>query len=258
MEKIRRGNDIEVLWAIYAGEGVNESPYNLEGKNLSLYLNGPLGRSEVYNFEVKQHVIRWMFWGKEQRNLGNYSLELVENEGKEGMHTVDECDAFSLVKRSCETGNDSEGRVECIHLQFRSSMTVGFPAIGAQIEVDDTLSLVSENPVQNKVLTLALQEEEQRAKAAESRLERLIDSYDSRLTLAEQSLELAEDSIQSLSLKIDGFEATLEKIQPEIIIQALTKVEENSEAIQILVSDATVEGSVDNKIATAFDWAEIQ
>lgn len=99
------------------------------------------------------------------------------------------------------------------------------------------------------------------------------------LMLTEKSVDILEDSIQSMIIKIDAyderikvversndtillkieeFEATLEKIQPEIIIQALTKVEENSEAIQILVSDATVEGSVDNKIATAFDWAEIQ
>ena len=29
MEKIRKGNDIEVQWAIYAGYGINEAPYDL-------------------------------------------------------------------------------------------------------------------------------------------------------------------------------------------------------------------------------------
>lgn len=36
MEKIRKGNDIEVQWAIYAGYGINEAPYDLTGRNLTL------------------------------------------------------------------------------------------------------------------------------------------------------------------------------------------------------------------------------
>ena len=158
MEKIRKGNDIEIQWAIYAGQGINEAPYDLSGRNLTLYLRNQFGRTEVYDFKTERHILSFFFYGKDQKHTGTYSIELVENEGREGMHTVDECDAFTLVNHSCQTGGESEGRVECIHLQFRSHMSVGFPSSGggSDIVVDNVLSETSENPVQNKVVTSAI------------------------------------------------------------------------------------------------------
>lgn len=250
MEKIRKGNDIEILWAIYSGNGGNVAPYNLEGKNLTLYLKNAFGTKEIYDFTVDRHIIRWVFYGKDQDHLGVYSLVLVENEGKQGMHTVDECGAFSLVKTSCEADNDQEGRVECIHLQLRSSMSVGFPAIGAQMEVDSTLSPVSENPVQNKVITLELQK-------MEDRLVKKIVDNESRLTLVERSLELVEDSVQSLSIKVDAFEDRLKRVEEGGAEVLLVKVEELTTSVDTLMGDAETEGSVDNKIANALDWNEI-
>lgn len=278
MEKIRKGNDIEVQWAIYAGFGINEAPYDLTGRNLTLYIKSQYGKEEMYDFTVEKHVIKFMFWGKDQNKTGVYSFELVENEGREGMHTVDECDAFQLVNHSCETGGDSEGRVECIHLQFRSNMGISVPSIGTEITVDDALSLTSENPVQNKVLTLALNNETLRATTEETRLQRLIENYDSRLTLAESSLEVMDDSIQNLLIKIGNVDDKLSKINSalegvdlEEVSTVLTKVEEmeqeieqinitvneNTEAIEILNADASVEGSVENKISKAAEWAAL-
>jgi archaellum component FlaC len=183
------------------------------------------------------------------------------------MHTVDECDAFQIVSHSCETGGDSEGRVECIHLQFRANMGVSVPVIGAGLEVDSQLSLESENPVQNKVITATLQR-------------------------MEQSLELAEDSVQSLSLKVDGIHNRMNTVEAKTEValikvesfdgrmttienstsNALTKVEEMEtkintleskveemdERIDTLHADASTEGSVDNKIANALGWEEIE
>ena len=172
MEKIRKGNDIEVQWAIYAGYGINEAPYDLTGRNLTLYLRNQFGRQEVYEYTVDKHIIRFMYWGKDQKQTGTYSIELVENEGREGMHTVDECDAFTLVNHSCQTGGDSEGRVECIHLQFRANMGISIPNNGGgetpSIEVDNTLSTTSTNPVQNKVVTKAINELSERIEGLES------------------------------------------------------------------------------------------
>lgn len=158
MERIRKGNDIEIQWAIYAGQGIDETPYDLSGKNLTLYLKNQRENIEIYDFETERHVLSFVFYGKDQFHTGNYSIELVENEGKEGMHTVDQCDAFTLVSHSCETGGESEGRAECIHLQFRTQMTIGSNASsgGYEIVVDDVLSEHSENPVQNKVVTKAI------------------------------------------------------------------------------------------------------
>ena len=173
MKRIRIGNDIEILWAIYVINGTKKSPYDLTGKNLSLYLKGPKGRTEVSGHTSDQNILKWIFFGMEQHHPGTYSLELVVNEGSEGMHTIDRCNAFSLVKSSCDIFHNSGSRIECIRptkhstttcnseieyilLEFSSTMSVGMPTSG--IVVDDTLSLESENPVQNKVVTEAINE----------------------------------------------------------------------------------------------------
>lgn len=280
MEKIRKGNDIEIQWAIYAGKGINEAPYDLTGKNVTLYLKNSFGAQEVYEYTIEKHVIRFTFWGKDQKQTGKYSLMLIENEGRPGMHTVDECDAFNLVNHSCETGGESEGRVECVHLQFRANMGVFMPGAGLQMEVDSSLSLESENPVQNKVITASLQK------------------MGDRLGLVEQSLELAEDSIQSLSLKVDAVDSRMAKVEVsselallkvEAFDARMTKIEASNDTtllkveqfeakvneleervegmeervdevvdkVDTLHADSNTEGSVDNKIATALDWEEI-
>lgn len=271
MERIRKGNDIEIQWAIYAGKGINEAPYDLAGKNVSLYLKNQFGTTEVYEYSVEKHVVSFMFWGKDQKQTGVYSLMLVENEGRRGMHTVDECDAFNLVSHSCDTGGESEGRVECVHLQFRSNMGVFMPALGSQTTVDASLSLESENPVQNKVITLALQQETQRATDAENRLEQLIGDYDSKLEHIEDALEVTDKTVQNLMVKIDNVDDKLERIENAIegvdlnaVATVLTKVEtletdvkELEQRVETLHADANTEGSVDNKIAQALDWENV-
>jgi hypothetical protein len=157
MEKIRKGNDIEIQWEIYVGKGFNEVPYDLTGKNLTLYLKDPFGFIKVEDYSVQGNMISFVFWGKDQKHSGIYSIILVENEGMKGMHTVDECDAFALVNHSCESGGESEGVVRCEHLQFRSNMGLFAPSTGANISVDSFLSETSINPVQNRVITGALE-----------------------------------------------------------------------------------------------------
>lgn len=269
MEYIRRGNDIEIKWAIYAGSGINEMPYDLTGKNLTLYLRTQYGKTEIKKFFVSNHVVYFTIWGKDQSKIGVYSLELVENEGLEGMHTVDECDAFKLVNHSCETGGESEGRVECVHLQFRANIGVSFPTIG--IDIDEALSLTSENPVQNKVLTLALQEENLRAIKEETRLELLIEENKERLVVVEVSLEEMATQIKEANDKVEQMEATFETIDFESLSLVVSDVkdiqeeikrindtiEENSEAIEVLNADVSVDGSVYNKINKAAEWAAL-
>jgi archaellum component FlaC len=267
MEKIRKGNDIKVQWAIYAGCGINEAPYDLTGRNLTLYMKNQFSRFEVYDFTIEKHIITFMFWGKEQQHTGVYSIELVENEGREGMHTVDECDAFQIVSHSCETGGDSEGRVECIHLQFRANMGVSVPVIGAGLEVDSQLSLESENPVQNKVITATLQRMEQSLDLAEDSvqsLSRKVDGIHNRMNTVEAKTEVALIKVESF----DGMMTTIEnstsnaltKVEEmETKINTLeSKVEEMDERIDTLHADASTEGSVDNKIANALGWEEIE
>lgn len=99
MKKIRIGNTFEVRWGIYSGEGLDERPYDLTGRDLHLFMSTPtLGMVEITDFYVNRHILHWVFEGKEQNKTGTYTLTLVENKGENGMRTVDECNAFSLVK----------------------------------------------------------------------------------------------------------------------------------------------------------------
>lgn len=208
MEKIRKGNDIEIRWAIYAGQGIDEVPYDLTGRNLSIYFRNQFGRTEIYDFKTERHIISFKYLGKDQKHTGVYSIELVENEGREGMHTVDECDAFTLVNHSCETGGESEGRVECIHLQFRSHMSVGFPSSGggSDIVVDNVLSETSENPVQNKVVTAAINGLKESVRSLSQSVEELggkVEGYDEAIADAIAKSGNAVEAVQSMTSQIE-------------------------------------------------------
>lgn len=149
------------------------------------------------------------------------------------------------------------------------------------IVVDSSLSLESENAVQNKVIASSLNK-----------------VYD-KLTNMESSLELCEDSIQSLSLKVDAidirmnlveskndttitlvnsFDGRISKVESDMSV-VLTKVEDSTskvesfesrmveiektveamdDKIEELHADANTEGSVDYKISHALAWEEIK
>ena len=100
MKKIRIGNDIKIIWSIKTKDGQD---YILDGKNLTVKAFRILGAvSTPISFETFENTLTCWFYGKDQTKLGVYGLVLVENEGREDMHTVDSCDAFQLVARSCD------------------------------------------------------------------------------------------------------------------------------------------------------------
>ena len=117
-----------------------------------MYLTNRYGTSQISGFKTEGHIVKWTYYGKDQKQLGPYTLTLVENEGKEDMHTVDFCKAFVLVARSCEATKGDENKVELEHLDLSSEMLVG----ASSIKVDDELSEESENAIQNKAVTIAL------------------------------------------------------------------------------------------------------
>ena len=116
MKDIRKGNDINVRWGIYA-EG---APFSLEGKEISLYLRTPYGKKEVTPV-VEGNAVLWTFFGKEQKHSGKYSLELVVNEDAEGMVTTDACDFVNLVSCSCKVGGADEQGVQTESIELTSS-----------------------------------------------------------------------------------------------------------------------------------------
>lgn len=139
MKDIRKGNDITIHWAIYTKSGSQRIPYALEGKDLTLILGSPYMRKEVKGFSVKGNIITWTYFGKDQKSAGKFSLVLIENEGKEGMHTVDKCNAFRIVNLSCEVGGSDESDVETVTLEFESTIDMGDSA-GTSVDLSAYLA----------------------------------------------------------------------------------------------------------------------
>lgn len=153
MRDQRQGTDVNIKWAIVA----NDAPFNLEGKDVKVYLKNIYRKTEVKDFSVEGNKLLWTFYGKDQKHTGKYSLELVINEGEVGMATTDKCDFINLVDCSCKIVNKTDdSNVEIDTIELTSTIEYGTQSVS--IEVDSELSATSENPVQNKVITTKLTE----------------------------------------------------------------------------------------------------
>ena len=157
MEKIRIGNDIGIRWEIYVRDGEDVAPYDLTGRTLKLYLSNMYQRLEHSEFSTDGNAVVFTFRGRDQRSLGRYRLTLVENDGVEGMHTVDECDAFELVRFSCFEGGNAESHVEIKRLTLASVMTMSGGGGGGG-PVDSELNPDSPNAIANAAVTAAVTE----------------------------------------------------------------------------------------------------
>lgn len=148
MERIRIGNDIELRWKIYTtdAEGAS-SPYDLTGKALEVSLFNAYADGEVpLDFTTQENEITAIYRGKDQKVTGRYSIILRENNGADGMKTVDEHDAFELVCRTMDESRNDDGDVKCYHLSFQSTLSLGggsidLSAYAKQEDVDAALEL---------------------------------------------------------------------------------------------------------------------
>ena len=120
MRSIRIGNDIHVSWSIYMKDGL---PYSLEEKDVRIFLATPYGRVNITDYTIHENVISWVFWGKSQKAIGNYSIILVVNKDNEGMVTTDVCDFVRLVSHSCETGGKDNDGVQTEAIELTSGVT---------------------------------------------------------------------------------------------------------------------------------------
>lgn len=75
MDKIRIGNDIIVNWDITR----IGKPEDLESKKLKLFLRTGFDKMEISDYSVKDSVISFNFYGKDQVHTGIYMCILVEN-----------------------------------------------------------------------------------------------------------------------------------------------------------------------------------
>ena len=108
MKNYRLGNTITVKWTIMTATG---TAYNLNAGNLELYAVVPNHAIKVDDFSVSGNVVTWTFRGSDQKFTGPYTLTLIENRGQSTMMTVDYCNAFGLVRWSCQTGWDESADV---------------------------------------------------------------------------------------------------------------------------------------------------
>lgn len=172
MRAIRKGNDINILWDIMHEVEGQSQPYDLTGKDLTLYLGTPYGREKVPGITTQGNTVVWTYWGKDQKCIGIHSLTLVINEGSEFMQTVDVCKAFQIVERSCMAGGeDEEGiRTETINLNSRIDIAAIMP--------DTELNRNSMNVVTNQAIVEGI---ENAVQSYEERFGELSESVDDKL-----------------------------------------------------------------------------
>ena len=134
MKNIRIGNDIVVTWSILRGG----APFSLEGKDVTIYLKSPFKKEKVEDFTITGNRVSWTFYGKDQKALGKYALELVVNEDAEGMITTDFCGFVNLVSCSCKEGGEDDGNVATESIALTSNIYLAGSGEGGGGSYDDT------------------------------------------------------------------------------------------------------------------------
>lgn len=131
---VRIGKDFTIRWALFTSEG---EPYAINKEAAILRIYSPYGVKEAIGFIVSGNVIEWVFKGKDQKHLGDYTIELVENNGKDGMLSVDSVDAFTLVAHTNEESLNDEGAVEIQTIELTSQIALA-PVTTGGGSYDDT------------------------------------------------------------------------------------------------------------------------
>jgi hypothetical protein len=119
--KIRIGKDFTIRWALLTSEG---EPYAINADAAILRIYSPYGAKDAIGFIVSGNIIEWIFKGKDQKHLGDYTIELVENNGRDGMLSVDFVEAFTLVAHTNEESLNDEGAVEIQTIELTSQIAL--------------------------------------------------------------------------------------------------------------------------------------
>lgn len=136
--KKRIGNDIEFTWRIYRKSGEIRTAEDFEGKVVDVKLLSPLQREvEIEDVNISTGVVTFTFRGKVQRVLGAYTAVLYENDGADGMVTIDTVEAVTLVKHSFMEEDGDEGDViEATSVELVSEITAGGGGGGVSVQAD--------------------------------------------------------------------------------------------------------------------------
>ena len=209
MKRIRRGNDINLLWEIIHDVAGESKPYELIGKDLSLYLQTPFGKEAVDDFSIQGNVISWTFKGKNQKYAGRYSLTLVVNDVEQ---TIDECNAFELVSHSCQVGGEDDNeQLKIETLSFVSRLDI------AAIIPDTEINANSQNVVTNAAIADSLAKKVSKTDVATINGQSLIEggniviegkNYDDVIESLSEQTESLETEIESQNEMIEDLQNT--------------------------------------------------
>ena len=108
MKRIRIGKDICIKWEITT----DGAAIPLEGRDLLVEIKSPFRVVRNIPFRVDGNTIIMTYYGKEQKWVGEYSVTLWENKGKQGQNVVDAIKAFELVKTSPEENDFANGDIQ--------------------------------------------------------------------------------------------------------------------------------------------------
>lgn len=132
MYKVRYGNDIPISWSITR----NDEPEDFSRvRSLRLCMIGTREVREVTDYIIDGNVLRWVFYGKDQKGPCTYRFTLIENEGERNMYTIDACDALRLTPTTCAADDCDGPFVLCIHSNLNDkgavcSSVIKIPANG--------------------------------------------------------------------------------------------------------------------------------
>ena len=133
MYKLRVGNDINIQWRILR----DGTPEDFAGKELRLLMRGTSQTIEVTGYTIEGNVLKWTYLGKDQKGPITFTFTLIENEGKEGMFTIDKCDVLRLVSCSCQA-DDDDGPFDVF---VDTDVVLPAPGRTPVIEAGDTVTL---------------------------------------------------------------------------------------------------------------------
>lgn len=152
--KIRIGKDFKVEWNIYQRKDGDKTPYmlNAEKGDYVLRLWTPYGKQEITAFEIKDNTISFEFLGKDQKYVGNYSVELIERKDAIGMMTVDTT-GFTLVPYSRFESEGGDGSVVIKDVQLEGELALA-PMVS--VTIDTELSESSLHAIANATVTAEL------------------------------------------------------------------------------------------------------
>lgn len=128
----RKGNDAHISWTLVDANG---DPYVLVGRAVGIELVPDNGKPVlIKDFTLVENTVSFVYYGKDQKFTGAYSMKFIENDGNVDMVTFDVPEAFIIVAHSWQISDDAEmnNRIQIATIVLSSTMTSAVGPRGPQ------------------------------------------------------------------------------------------------------------------------------